>query len=389
MTRHPIGTARTVFGAAAMVVSSVMPIALLAAFAVRIESTLGISDAQVGAALSVFFGVSVLIAVPGGRLADKLGPTRALVLAASLTTVALLGSAVVARSYPALLAFFLVGGLGQAVAAPTSNVILAAGVRTERIGLAMGIKQASVPLGAFIAGMAVALIDPDVSWRVPFALAVFIPAVAVVNMLTVGPPASPVQSGSAGRNAVSVRHMWRFPVAGGLSTFAASAITGFVVLGLVDGGLLESTAGVVLTIAGIGSVTVRVASGYLKDRFQFASSHAVVFLLVCGAFGFLLLVSGWGILVPVGAVVAFSAGWGWPAMFQLSLVETFPATPGSATGIARLGLAGGNAVGPLVFGIVFQTAGYRVGWALAGVCMIGAALAVRIAARHTAASTPS
>ena len=67
----PAAMARTVFAAAAMIVASVLPIALLAAFAVRVERSLSITDAQVGAALSMFFGVSVVFAVWGGRLADR------------------------------------------------------------------------------------------------------------------------------------------------------------------------------------------------------------------------------------------------------------------------------------------------------------------------------
>lgn len=362
-----------------MIVASVMPIALLAAFAVRIEASLGISDAQVGAALSVYFGVSVLFAIWGGRFADRLGPTRALVLASSLTSVALIGSAGVARSYPMLLAFFAVGGIGQAVAAPTANVILAAGVRVERIGLAMGIKQASVPLGAFIAGMAVALTAADLSWRAPFAIAVAIPALAMVNGTRLRLPAVTRREVGGARRA-TLRDMWRYPLAGGLSTLSASAVTGFVVLGLVDAGYAESTAGFVLTISGFGSLAVRIGSGYLKDRFRFQAVHAVMVLLGCGAAGFLLLTSGWGILVPVGAVVAFSAGWGWPAMFQLSIVERFPDSPGAATGVARLGLAGGNSLGPLLFGILFQSVGYRIGWTIAAAGMAVAVLAVRAAA---------
>jgi MFS family permease len=383
----PAATARTVFGAAAMIVASVLPIALLAAFAVRVERSLAITDAQVGAALSTFFGVSVLFAIWGGRLADRLGPTRSRVFSAGLTSVALLGSAGLARSYPVLLAFFAVAGIGQAVAAPTSNVILAAGVRTERIGVAMGAKQASVPLGAFLAGTAVALTSPDLSWRVVFAVAVIVPAIAIGNAVAL--PSSGRTTSNPGpvrAGVVKLRDMWRFPLAGAMSTFSASAVTGFVVLGLVDARFAESTAGLVLTIAGLGSVAVRFGSGYLRDRLRFRAVNAVMVLLGCGAVGFLLMISGVRALVPVGAVLAFSAGWGWPAMFQLTLVETFPQAPGAATGIARLGLAGGNSLGPLFFGVLFQAVGYRVGWTLAGLWMLAAIVAVRAAATHAAPS---
>lgn len=389
MTSTPqrgIGTAETILGAAVMVVAGVLPIALLAAFAVRIEDTLGISDAAVGAALSVFFAVSVLFAVPAGRLADRLGPTKALTVAAALTMASLLGAAGLARNYPTLLGFFVVGGIGQALAAPTANVIVAAGIRPERIGFAMGVKQASVPLGSFIAGIAVTVTADDVSWRWPFALAAVIPAIAIGNAYRIrrGGPGDvsvlPVRQGAA----ATVRGLWRFVAAGGLCTFTASAVTGFVVLGLVDAGYSEATAGIVLSVAGLASIAARVGSGYLKDRIQFATLHGVVVLLLSGTLGFAFMVSGLPVLVPIGAVVAFSAGWGWPALFQLSLIEMYPAAPGAATGVARLGLAGGNSIGPLFFGIMFELYGYRTGWAIAGLGMVAAAWAVRAAGKHAA-----
>lgn len=383
---RPLGTAGTVMSAAAIVVSGAMPVALLAAFAVRIEQSLSISDAQVGAALSLYFGVSVAFAISAGRLADSLGPPRALSLAAGLTIVSLLGAATLARTYPVLLAFFVVGGIGQALAAPTSNVILADGVRAERIGIAMGFKQASVPLGSLIAGIAITFMAAGISWRWPFAFAALIPAIAIVNAIRIH-PASPTKtkvSRSSAAKPVTVGQVWRFGLAGGLSTFTASAMTGFLILGLVDAGYVESAAGIVLTVSALGSIAVRIGSGYLRDRLQFSAASGAAVLLGCGALGFLLAVSSSGFLVPIGAVIAYSAGWGWPAMFHLALVEMYPSSPGAATGIARVGLAGGNSVGPLFFGVVFETAGYRVGWSIAGLGMVGAGVAIWWASFHAA-----
>lgn len=381
-------TAATVFSAAVMVVSGALPIALLAAFAVRIENTLGITDAQVGGALSTFFGVSVAFSIIAGRLADRLGPIRALALSAGLTLIALVGGAVLAQSYPALLACYAVGGVGQAVAAPTSNVILAAGVRHERIGLAMGFKQAAVPLASLMSGVAVSLTASSVSWRWSFAAAAAIPAIAMASITRNRPVGALTSASTAdGRAREDVHRMWPYAVAGGMSTFCASAITGFVVLGLVDAGYAESAAGLVLTTAGVCAIGVRVASGLLRDRLQFSSVRAVVVLLLFGAVGFVMLVTSIRFLVPVGAVIAYGAGWGWPAMFHLTLVERHPTAPGAATGVARVGLAGGNSLGPLFFGVVFTSFGYRIGWIVAGFGMLVSAMLMRHAGR-SAQRTP-
>lgn len=385
MTARPgLGSVASTANAALIVVCGVMPIALLAAFAVRIEETLSISDARVGALLSIYFGVSVALAVPAGRLADRLGPKRATIVAATLTATALLGTAALAESYPVMIGFFIIGGAGQSLAAPTSNVVLAGGTTEGRLGVSMGIKQSSVPLGSFIAGLAVAATASG-GWRWPFALAALIPAAAVLSTFAKRPAVERRgrESADDSMQIATLRKMWRFTLGAALSTFTASAIVGFLVLGLVDGGLGEGNAGVVLTIAGLMSVSVRIGSGLLRDRLQFKSVTAVSVLLLVGAGGFLLLTTAWTPLAIAGAVVAYGAGWGWPAMYHLALVEKYPMSPGRATGFARLGLAGGNSAGPLVFGILFETLGYRVGWLIAGIGMVGAAMLIRSAGSHS------
>lgn len=370
--------------AALMVVSGVMPIALLAAFAVRIEDALGISDAQIGGAISVYFGVSVAAAIPAGRFADRLGPRRSALVAAAMTGTALLGTAGLASSYPILLAFFVIGGAGQSLAAPTSNVILAAAVDDSRLGISMGLKQSSVPLGSLIAGAALALTPTDVSWRWPFVAALIVPSVAVLasRVITINRTAGARRSSPRGNETATMRTMWPLAVGAALSTFSASAITGFIVLGLVDGGLTEARAGVVLTVAGLTSVLIRISSGFLRDLLELRASRGVVFLLVTGAVGYGLAVTGVDFLLLFGAVLAYGAGWGWPALFHLSLVEMYPASPGAATGIARVGLAGGNTLGPLFFGLVFERVGYRFGWTLAASGMLVAAGVIARATRE-------
>jgi MFS family permease len=65
----------------------------------------------------------------------------------------------------------------------------------------------------------------------------------------------------------------------------------------------------------------------------------------------------------VAAPLAFSTAWAWPGLFNLAVVR---ANPSSATGITQTGQFIGAVVGPVLFGIVAEHAGFRAAWLTAG-----------------------
>ena len=63
-----------------------------------------------------------------------------------------------------------------------------------------------------------------------------------------------------------------------------------------------------------------------------------------------------------GALAAFTLGWGWPGLFNLAVVDSNRAAPGSATGVSQTGIYVGAAAGPALFGALAAGAGYSTAW---------------------------
>ena len=81
--------------------------------------------------------------------------------------------------------------------------------------------------------------------------------------------------------------------------------------------------------------------------------------------------------VVIGALVAYTLGWGWNGLFNLAVVRSNPERPGAATGITQTGVFVGAVFGPLLFGFVVDRASYTAAWLVAGVLSLAAAASVR------------
>src|SRR5690606_27814222 len=97
------------------------------------------------------------------------------------------------------------------------------------------------------------------------------------------------------------------------------------------------------------TIIVRLGAGALVDADRISAAHQVVWLMSAGALGFGLLGLGPTGVWP-GTVLAFGAGWGWTGLYALAAVRSSPGAPGAASAMTTAGLAGGAAVGPVLFG---------------------------------------
>lgn len=83
----------------------------------------------------------------------------------------------------------------------------------------------------------------------------------------------------------------------------------------------------------------------------------------------------------VGAVVAFGAGWAWPALFNYGIVRANANSASAATGITQTGTYVGVFSGPIVMGLLVDRWGYQVGWVVIASSMaVGAVMMGRVAA---------
>jgi MFS family permease len=372
------------------VVAAILPVFLLASLSVEIRNDLGYGEATAGLVLAAFFGASALVSARLGRWVDRIGPRRAL-------TVALLGSSAVqaaiavgARSVVVLGVLAGCGGIANATAQLGANVFIARDLPVHRQGIGFAVKQSAMPGASLLAGLSLPVLALTVGWRWVFAAGAGAALLALAGIRGAvpaddGPPAPLDAASTRAVDEVLVRPppvappvgaLGLLAVAAALSTGAAVTLGGFYVESAVDAGVATGVAGIAFAVGSVCSIVVRLVVGAAADRRPGNLLGVVAVMLALGACMSLLFTVRVPWVQLAGVPLAFGAGWAWPGLFNLSVVRAAPGAPGRATGITQTGTYVGGAVGPIVFGLVAQEAGFATGWALAAVLGLCAAVAV-------------
>jgi len=348
------------------------PAYLVGTLGVAIRHDIGLDSAGLGLTVSVFYAVGAVAMSPGGRIADRVGPRRALRLSAIMTGLCLVGVAVFGGSWPGLLAALAVGGIGSAVGASIGTVLIVENVRASRRPMAFGLERSSIPASTLAAGLSLPLLATVMHWRLVFLVGGF----AVVTLLLMRVPGTEAPA-SAGRPArVKLKPLIPLLLVTGafmLGSAAATALSSFFVDYSVTLGLSSSFAGIALAVSSAVIIAVRLTLG--RTRY---GRLTVAAMMALGGVGFLLFIPGDPGLFLVGTLVACGAGWGWTGLVALTVAEAYAAMPGAASGVVQSGGAAGGILGPLLVGAVAQYHSYAAGWLLAAAFCGLAALLVLV-----------
>ncbi|GLY02824.1 hypothetical protein Acsp01_32030 [Actinoplanes sp. NBRC 101535] len=163
----------------------------LGALGVVLRDDLDISAAQLGLLVSAAQLAPLVGLLVAGVLLDRFDERWVVGIGAALVGAALL-TGTLAPGYPALLIVLLVVGAGYSTIQPGGSKSVASWFDDSRRGLAMGIRQAGLPLGAVAAAATLPLIAAAASWRA----AIFVGGAvamsgAIAFMLVYRSPASP------------------------------------------------------------------------------------------------------------------------------------------------------------------------------------------------------
>lgn len=375
-----------------IVISSALVLAALPAFmigglAVQIKDELGLTETSLGAAVTVGFLIGSLLAPFGGRNADRIGPRKAIYLGMTMSSVALLGLGLFTSNWAILVVFLALGGTSIAFTDPGLAILISRNIPVPRQGLAFGIKEASIPAATLVAGLAVPTIALTVGWRWSFLLGlvpltlilVLLPRIHVgeappVITRPVGGPSAP---DGPPRSALLIA-----TVAGGLGIAAASGVGIFLTDSAVAMGVGPAAAGVLLAVGSVAGIVARISFGVLADRRGGTQFRLIAGMLAVGAVAMTIGATGVHVLLVVATIGTFAAGWAWTGIFFLSLVRSYPGRPGAVAGIATAGLAIGNGVGPVLFGLTADTWSYGTAWLGAAAVATLAAVAMFAARRH-------
>ena len=355
----------------------VLPIMLIGALAPFAAADLDFSEFELGLGVSLFFVVSAVTSVPAGRLVERLGSYASGWIAGIVSTAALVALGLAASSSITMMLLVGLSGIGNAFGQLSANLAIARAVPSQRQGLAFGIKQAAVPLGSLIGGMAVPLVALTVGWRWAFAIA---PLMFLMWLVT--SPRAPIrstsQSGSFSPRVVPYRTLVVLAGAVALGSAGGAALATFLVSSAISIAVPPAVAGLLLALGSALGLTTRVIVGWAADRMMTHPLNVVAMLMGFGGVGMILLGSTSIAILLVGVVVGFSAGWGWNGLLNYAVVRDNPDAPARATGITQAGLYVGGIAGPLLFGLVVEQVSYQAAWLMAGGFLFSAAMLVRL-----------
>lgn len=373
------------------IVASV-PLFMAGAYVVRLQDDLDISKSQFGLAVAAYFLASSIASPSIGRWLDRVGSQ----LGFRVASIGGACAAVVVASAPSLWvlgAAFGIAGLSNTTGQIASNRVLAANVPEERKALGFGAKQAAVPMGSFVSGMAVLAAGTFVPWRVSFVVLAAIVAGMALVAPALGPPNE--SQSTTDRSGVARDRSWLIAVmiAGGLGSGTGNGLAVLIVDAFDTAGYRESIAAAVLSFGSLAAIVGRLGVGILVGRSGKNGFGALILILALGAVGFACLAAGEvsAVLLGIGVLFAFSAGWGWPGVIYYVVISNSSGNAGAASGFVLRGVFFGAVIGAPLFAAIAERWSYRISWTVAaGLVAIGAGLVVwaaRVVAAREAGTT--
>lgn len=344
----------------------ILPIAILGAAAPMLRLDLSMGEGTLGLLVGLFFLAGALASVPAGRLSQSLSLKAMMTGACVLTSLALFGVTGWAGSVGALALCLAVGGLANAIGQVSVNQWLARRRPIHRQGLAFGAKQAAVPLASMCAGiMLPAVIVPN-GWRSGFLVGALLAVVGIVALAATRAPMEVMEGRREGGRGTTPRMPIVLVTAiGFLGAAGGTCLAPFIVDYVTTRGISADGAGLLLSLGAAAGIAARLAAGTVADFLGFWPLSIIATLLGSGGVGIAMLAIGVsGPLLLPAVVLAFSGAWGWPGLLPLALTRASPGVFRDGVGMIVMGPLAGAVVGPSLFGIVVEHAGYALGWTM-------------------------
>ena len=349
-----------------------------------------VSYAELGFLMTIFFAVSCAVQALSGFVVDRFGPRPILFGGLALLGVAAFGYSV-STSYWMLAGFAVVGGLGNGVFHPANYTIINRKVSVTRLGHAYSVHGITGSLGWALAPALMIGLTVAYSWRVALAVAGGL-AFVVLAVLLLNSSKLALKTAAHDENAPAGESMlgflkipavwmcftfffWFAMVLGVVQAFAPEAARQLhsVPLALVA---------MCLTIYMLSSAGGMVLGGFLAvdpSRCERVVASGMGLAAVTALVLALGTLTPWMVPVLFG-VMGFGTGISGPSRDLLVKRSTPENASGRVYGVVYAGLDIGQAISPLIFGVLMDHGQYRgvlLGLALIQCILIASAFNVR------------
>ena len=342
----------------------------LPAVAPTLRSDYSLSLSETGVALSAINAGMVLTLLAWGALADRIGEHRVIPLGLAGTAAAAALASATGAFGPLLACLFAAGLFVSSANAASGRAVMSWFRRAER-GLALGIRQASLPLGGAVAAAALPAIGAAGGMDAVFLSLAGLLAVAGVASLVwlrAAPYDADADAPSDRPGPVRDARIWRLSLASGCLAFVQFGFVGFVVLFLYDErGFSAGAAAAVLVAVQVAGAVERIAVGRWSDR---RGSRLAPLRAICAALavacGVLALVEPArdAVMVPALLIAAFLAV-SWNGLSFAAAAELAQrGASGTALGLQNTILALAATACLATFGAFVEATSWRAGFGL-------------------------
>lgn len=337
---------------------------ILAAVFPWLKPAFGLSYAQLGLLMTVFFVVSGVGQAMAGFIVDRVGATRVLIGGLSLLAIAALVLAG-AQGYPMLLGGSLIAGLGNSVFHPADYTLLNQRVSKARLAHGFSVHGISGNLGWAAAPVFLGGVAAMSSWRTAVLASAVIPCAMLLLIFfnRHALRADPIAPKAPGQPQEGAFAFLRLPTVwmcfgffflssialGGIQSFASTSLVALYHVSLAS----ATTAYTAYMLASAGGM---VAGGFVASRSRYHDRVIVIAFALAAALAVLLaltLVPGW-MVVPLMGAIGMASGVAGPSRDLLIRSAAPPNATGRVFGVVYSGLDSGLAVGPLMFGALMD-----------------------------------
>jgi sugar phosphate permease len=316
---------------------------------------------------------------------DRFGERR-MILAGGLCCGMLVTLAALSNSALLTLGFLALSGMAQVLAILAGINAIANWFRHGERGIALGIRQAAVPVGGALAAASLPLLAFSFGWRKALAVAgIMAMGVALAGMLIYRDyEEAGRQKGSNPQVATRAFRALRDPnIRRALVVGVVLASSQYVVLTYIQLFMVEDIhvslrfAGLLLTIVQVAGIAGRLLWGAISDLIFGGRRRGVLLaILLLAAAGSLAMSfarpgATWWLWVPVIWILGF-ATMGSPGIYIALISDLAPQQHASLTmGVALTFILGSTVVVPPLFGaLVDISASYRLAWLALGILLL-------------------
>jgi MFS family permease len=278
-----------------------------------IQGAFHLNNFKVGWLATANLFVFALASLISGPIADRIGPRKVIFAGIFTWSVATIGSAL-STSFPMLLFFRALVGVGEGAYGPSANTLLCADAPPEKRGRALGIYNIGMALGGTSGLVVGTMLAPLVGWRGVFWIAGGPSILLTVAAAFLAAPERIARPHALPARAYLLSTTFILTVVGGaLATFGASSLISWVRVLIIDERQVARTFGSIYMafvglVCGAGGVIV---GGYMGDALnrRARGGHALtigISMLVAAPVGAVaLLVTGQGMFLFMTAAASF------------------------------------------------------------------------------------